>query len=83
MLAESLVAGGVIATPVALLTLVDGLMSTQPSGSKKTLIATRSGASVFPFSSMRTLDVLFEVLLLYIGLVAVGISTLEGSVIGM
>lgn len=32
---------------------------------------------------MRAFDVLLEVLLLYIGLVAVGIGTLEGPVVGM
>lgn len=81
MFAEGLVTGRVVATFETFLAFVNGLMPPESSSSEEALSTAFFGADIVPLFGMRTFDMLFEMFLFYIGLIAVGIGALEGSVI--
>lgn len=83
VLAETEIAAVVAAAAETFGALVDGSMAAETGRCDEGLTASGFRANVFPFVSVRALDVLCEVLLLEIGLVAALVGTLVRAIVGV
>lgn len=83
VLAEALVARGVFAAAEALLAGVDVLVAAQTGCRQERLAAAIVGTGVCSLLGVGALDMLAEVLLLTVVLVAARVCALEGAVVGV
>jgi hypothetical protein len=83
MLAESLVAGGIAYTSKSLVAFMSLLMSSKSRTSQETFVAALPITNPFALLSMRALDVLLQMLILDISLVATLIRAWKWTLIGM